>query len=87
MILDRLEIYDLIDAERYRQYEKWGNQRHDMTGWMLILMEEVGELSREVLEDHFKKFYMKDPDRADRIKKELIQVAAVCVQILESTDL
>ena len=81
--MTREQVYKLIDQERDRQTAKWGEQRHDLIEWNAILMEEVGEASREILEQHFDTFYHPDSGRVDRIKKELTQVAAVAVQILE----
>lgn len=37
-----------IGRERIRQDEKWGPQHHDRFTWLMILMEEVGELAEEL---------------------------------------
>ena len=37
-------------AERRRQDAKWGEQSHGPTYWLAILMEEVGEAARDVVE-------------------------------------
>lgn len=67
----------LVEAERKRQFEKWGVQEHNVMTWLAILMEEVGEASQAALHDIFGgsakgTFYI-----------EMIHVAAVAVQILE----
>lgn len=41
-------------SERKRQYEKWGNQSRTPETWLVILMEEVGEAAKDVLEDNLK---------------------------------
>ena len=79
----RLDFLFEICEERDRQNEKWGVQNHSPIEWTSILMEEVGEVSREALEYHFKKFY-KDTGQLARYEKELIQVAAVALAMLES---
>lgn len=78
------EILEEIKQERQRQIEKWGVQRHSPIEWCAILGEEVGEVNREALEHHFTKFY--EPKTLDNYRKELIQVAAVCVSMIESLN-
>ncbi len=56
--------------ERDRQDQKWGLQDHSLPKWMVILMEEVGELSEAILE---KKNW----------RAEVVQVAAVALAMLE----
>lgn len=75
-------FFDIIE-ERERQEKKWGIQNHTPIEWMAILTEEVGECSKEALEYHFKRFY-EDTGQLDRYEKELIQVAAVALAMLES---
>lgn len=53
---------------------KWGNQRaHTDFKWLAILMEEVGEVAKAILEHDL-----------DNVEEEIIQVAAVAVCWLES---
>jgi NTP pyrophosphatase (non-canonical NTP hydrolase) len=61
-----------IDQERKRQDEKWGEQNHDDLSWLGILMEEVGEVARNIIQ--------KKPDLTH---EELVQLAAVAVAWLE----
>lgn len=80
----RSDVYAAIDAEREAQQRKWGGLhdwgRGDCSGAgitdttkMAVLSEEVGEVARAVL------------DRTpDRLRVELVQVAAVAVAWLES---
>ena len=62
--------------ERCRQAAKWGEQNHDDLRWLGILMEEIGEASRHIIEaDH--------PERVNGVRKELTEAAAVCLAWLE----
>lgn len=67
-----------IQEERQRQDAKWGEQNHDDTWWLAILMEEVGELAQAMLHSSF------GGPHAGTERTELTQVAAVAVQWLEA---
>jgi len=69
------EYLNAIAVERTRQDTKWGEQNHDPHKWVTILMEEVGEVARAVLDEKPKDY-----------TKELVQVAAVCVVALECQE-
>lgn len=60
-----------ILEERARQDCKWGEQNHPALYWLGILVEEVGEVAKAIIERR-------------RYKEELIQTAAVCVGWLEA---
>lgn len=66
-------------AERVRQNEKWGEQRHDLGRWLAILTEEVGEVSQAMQGT----WGWGKPTDASDLYKELIQVAAVASAIAE----
>lgn len=70
-----------VELERRKQDEKWGEQNHNPADWLMILGEEFGEASKAALEA---KFAHNDGGRSYR--KELIQVAAVAVAMIESLD-
>lgn len=77
------ETFDVIGDvadERHNQDLKWGMQNHDPFKWAAILGEEVGEVSRAILEAHF------GGDPMARVRAELIQVAAVAVAFAECLD-
>jgi len=78
-------IFEEIKKERQNQDIKWGEQNHKPVEWMAILTEEVGEVSKEALEAHFKKCYW-DAENLKNYREELIQVAAVAVAMVESLD-
>lgn len=67
------KIIELIVAERQSQDVKWGVQRHKHGTWMLILMEEIGEAAKAILQGD-----------TDAFVCEMVQVAAVAVVWLES---
>lgn len=87
-----LEVAD----ERTKQYNKWGQQDHNLTTWIAILTEEVGEASKEAVDyccdnPPSKEERLESPktiqyNRLIRYRKELIQTAAVAVQMIESLD-
>jgi len=80
-----------VRNERERQIDKWGDQQHSPIEWLPILMEEVGEVSREVLENYYQKDFPKqiqtNPNDWQNYEKELIQVAAVVFSMLENLKL
>lgn len=80
------EIIGKILVERKRQDEKWGSQNHSPIEWCAILMEEVGEMAKEAHEFHFRGKFYKDTGQLERYEKELIQVAALAVSMLESLE-
>ena len=79
-----------VTDERGRQLEKWGIQDHPIADWFLILGEEVGEAQKEACEHvfqlRFPEHYPRDPERLQRLRNELVQVAAVAVAMIESLD-
>jgi NTP pyrophosphatase (non-canonical NTP hydrolase) len=78
-----------VEAERHRQYAKWGLQTHPLTTWNTILSEEVGELAQAILRKH--RLYYAAPERKytaarKRIRAEAVQVAAVALAIVQLVD-
>lgn len=84
--MKRPDVYRMIDAERARQAAKWGGDhdwgRGDCSSHQVapevkvaVLAEEVGEVSRAVLEADW-----------PNLHEELVQVAAVAVAWLEAWD-
>jgi hypothetical protein len=67
------KVVELIKIERARQDAKWGVQDHDAPYWLGILVEEVGELAKDIIEHR-------------GIYLELVQVAAVAVAWLENLE-
>ncbi len=62
-----------ILQELEHQFHKFGEQNHSAGSWSLILLEELGEVSKAYLEHDTK-----------AAKKELIQVAAVAISWLQA---
>lgn len=69
-------IAEAIEMERKRQNEQWGAQSHSHETWLAILLEEIGEVAKSVLQDK----PMED------LQQEIIQAAAVCFVWLEQTE-
>lgn len=69
-----------VIEERRRQRAKWGRQNHTLGNWALILMEEVGEWSEAALHAEF------GGPKAAGLREEMVQVAAVALQIVEFLD-
>ena len=69
----RERAFELISKERDRQDAKWGEQNHGDLFWLGILSEEVGEAARDIIEDA-------------KVKRELVEVAAVAVAWLEAIE-
>jgi len=73
-----------IDQERARQDEMWGVQNHPPEWWLVILMEEVGELAQAIVETHFDNG--SDLGGVANIRKEAVQCAAVAMAMIECID-
>lgn len=73
---------DVLD-ERARQDLKWGTQNHPPHGWMVILMEEVGEAAQEVLEAAAGR---DEVEALGKYRGEMVQVAAVALAAIECFD-
>lgn len=67
-------ILNKILDERVRQDKKFGASPRglDSNAWLIVLMEEVGEIARSIIESD-----------SEEYEKELIQVAAVAIAALE----
>ncbi|EKR82982.1 MazG-like family protein [Leptospira interrogans] len=77
------KIIQEIFREREKQDQEWEEQNHIPIEWCAILGEEVGEVNKAALETHFK--YDGKNDLSD-YRKELIQVAAVALAMIECLD-
>ena len=76
-------------AERARQDEKWGEQNHDPLVWVPILTEEVGEVSKavlEVLNEYDGEHIGMQIQRLRAYRTEMVQVAAVALSAIEAYD-
>lgn len=86
------KITEELHTEKENQYKKWGKQNHTPIEWLAILMEEVGEVSKEALEHHFQKknFSIIDKswnsEKLSNYRKELLQVGAVIISMIECLD-
>lgn len=69
---EREALVDVI-AERLAQDKKWGEQNHPNLYWLGILMEEIGELSKDIVEGR-------------DCRSELVQATAVALAWIECID-
>lgn len=69
-----------VQIEREKQDTKWGEQNHSPADWCMILGEEVGEVNKAALEAKFGGKNLRE------YRKELIQVAAVAIAMVECFD-
>lgn len=69
-----------VSAERRRQTAKWGVQSLTWPEWILVLTEEVGEAAQAVNDAYW------HGAELGHLREELVQVAAVAVQIIEAID-
>lgn len=74
------DVYAEIRAERTRQDSEWGDQVHGSFVYATVLAEECGEVARAIHDARFA------GGSIAAIRSELIQVAAVAVQIVERID-
>ena len=73
--MDRQDIYDLINRERHKQTDLYGNQMDKSNGrWLPVLVSEVGEVADNL---------SKNIDQ-ELLKHDLVQVAAVAIAWLEA---
>lgn len=73
MLRDKIDRQ--VHKERSSQDNKWGVQNHCPRDWIIILMEEVGEVSSAIMNRDWVSY-----------REELIQVAAVSKAMLEALD-
>jgi hypothetical protein len=85
-------LNDVMD-ERTRQDAKWGRQDHEPARWLMILGEEYGEACevgcRLTWPAKIEPPENQEPYRVmclEEFRKELVQVAAVAVAMIEAID-
>lgn len=80
-------VFDEVRWERAKQDEKWGEQNHDPFAYLAILGEEVGEANKAAVDAATWKINctVKFGGLGD-YRKELIQVAAVAIAMIECLD-
>ena len=66
--------------ERERQDAKWGEQNHDPFTYLVVLIEEVGELAQAALHSRF------GGRHAEALRMEAVHTAAVALAIVECID-
>lgn len=76
---NQIEASDLVQQERVKQHAKWGDQSHTLSVYLTILMEEMGELAEEILNQELGY----KPGRDAELLNEAIQTAAVAQAIVQ----
>jgi len=79
-------VWEEVACENRRQINKWGVQSHNIAEWHLIIAEEFGELSKEMLAEHFEGDSYNPSDRIalrSRLENEAIQLATLAMKIAE----
>lgn len=74
------EALEAVARERERQDARWGRQAHAPAAWVAILVEEVGEVAKEVAEN----VAGDKPLDVTAYVAELAHVAAVAVAAIEA---
>jgi hypothetical protein len=74
------EALSHVLCERRLQDEKWGEQNHKPSEWLMILGEEYGEAAKAALESQF------GGKEIIKYRDEMVQVAAVALAAVESFD-
>ena len=95
-LLKMRSVLEEVSEERVRQLRKWGIQDHSLTTWIAILTEEVGEAAKPAVDfdlvtppkDGEKSLELLEAQvaRLRSYRAELVQVAAVAVQMIEAVD-
>jgi len=85
--LRRWRVTHQVHAEQARQEKLWGEQNHGEHVWYPILVEEVGEVGKDLNELAFG-CTSEEGEQAtlDHMKEELIHVAAVAMTWLEAIE-
>ena len=74
-----------IEEARNDAWEKWGYQDHDLSIWMVVITEELGEAAQELL--HYRmKTGIDGKDSLQKLAFELAQTGAMCVAMMEAVD-
>lgn len=82
----REEAFSLIREERRRQLLKWGVRTYDDGTWLKVIVEEVGEVSKEMLGVQFARNIEEASLAKERMRKEVIQLAAVCAAMVQQFE-
>lgn len=75
-----LPVLEEVAAERIKQERKWGQQNHHPFTYLAVLGEEVGEANMAALQSVF------GGKSWPEYRKELVQIAAVAVAMIECHD-
>lgn len=68
-------VIDEVIEEQKRQHEIWGEQNHGSFKYLSILVEEIGEIAKAILEHD-----------TENIRVEVIHSAAIAISFVECLD-
>lgn len=80
------DVLKEVFQERQRQSAKFGEQNYEPSRFSAVLTEEFVEALKEVNAHTLATTPGEEIDAAQKLRTELIQVSAVCVQWVESLD-
>jgi len=63
-----------LEIEWNNQDNKFPNQVHTLEKWLVIVMEEIGEIAKEIIEIH-------STDDFDSLRKEILQAITLLIRI------
>lgn len=87
MTTTREFLLERIAKERMNQLAKWGDQTHDLPGWITIATEELGEAAKHACENLDGHFSINNAEYIlNQFMYEMIQTAAVCVAACEDAQ-
>lgn len=86
MLYSRLDdIVADVEDECAEQHDKWGVQEHSQLYWLGILVEEVGEVAKAIIEAGLPG-RRRNPATVVDLRTELVQVAAVAISMIACLD-
>lgn len=74
-----------VEEARNDAWEKWGHQNHDLSTWMVVITEELGEAAQELLR-YRGRTALDGKDALQSLTYELAQTGAMCVAMMEAVD-
>ena len=77
--IQEIAVADVLH-ERLRQDDKWKEQNHDPYTYLAILIEEVGEIGKAILEHYF------EGAEPTKIREEVVHACAVALAMIECLD-
>lgn len=74
-----------VEEARNDAWEKWGYQDHDLSTWMVVITEELGEAAQELMTYRLRTG-IDGRNQLLKLTYELAQTGAMCVAMMEAVD-